>query len=87
MKYMTDQFIQAILYCRKNPLEIVILLIFLIAILKITSLYMGVESDADNWDQFKAEHHCIAHIENPEIKISSWKCDDGEIYYNWRQMR
>ena len=87
MNSITHRLKRTLLYCRERPLDLILILVFLIAIIKITSLYMRVETDIDNWDEFKTEHHCVPHLSNPEVKISNWKCDDGKVYYNWRQQR
>jgi len=74
-------------YIYKNPLEAVIILFFLVAIVKISSLYLSVDSDDGHWNQFKAEHNCVERPSQGVKPNGGWLCDDGEVHYRWRQQR
>ncbi|MEE9396762.1 MAG: hypothetical protein V3V31_07080 [Methylococcales bacterium] len=74
-------------YICKNPLEMVIILLFLVAIAKISSLYLSVDNDDGHWNQFKVEHNCVEQPSQGTSPNGGWLCDDGEVHYRWRQQR
>ena len=74
-------------YIYQHPLEALILLLFLIAIGKITSLYLSVDNDDAHWDQFRAEHNCTERLTQGISPKGGWLCDDGKVHYRWRQQR
>lgn len=74
-------------YIRNKPLDVVLFLIFALAIIKLYSLYFSVNADDGNWEQFKIEQNCKLLKNERGTKKLSWKCDDGEIYFRWMQQR
>ena len=72
-------------FIRSKPKDILLLLIFTIAIAILLRLYWQTQID-DNWDQFIIEHHCkVITKESSNNHRTGWICDDGETYYRWRQ--
>ena len=71
----------------KNSKNTVLTLIFAVVILKLSSLYWSVNVDDGNWEQFKAEHKCLLLTSKTGTQRLSWQCDDGKVYYRWRQQR
>jgi hypothetical protein len=71
----------------KKPLDIVLYALFIIAIVKLASLYGGVNEDDGNWNEFKAQHNCQLKKSGEGNIQSAWECDDGKTYYRWRQLK
>ncbi|MFZ2451338.1 MAG: hypothetical protein WAW36_12545 [Methylovulum miyakonense] len=71
----------------QNPFGILIALGLALAIIKLFSLYASVDVDDGRWQQFKAEHECALQTGGQGSQRLSWKCNDGKIYYSWRQQR
>jgi hypothetical protein len=74
-------------FIRKNPLSCILFFGFAIAIIKLLSLYNSIEVDDGHWQKFKVEHACVEQLGDKGNQRLSWKCDDGEIYFRWRQQR
>ncbi|KAF3977755.1 MAG: hypothetical protein HFP77_05615 [Methylococcales symbiont of Iophon sp. n. MRB-2018] len=70
-----------------KPFDFVLYLVFAIAIITLYNLYFSVNVDDANWDQFSAEHHCKLQKDYYGTQKSSWKCDDGNLYYRWMHQR
>ena len=65
----------------------VVFLALAAVVIKLISLNMGVTVDDDAWNAFKTTHKCQLQKSaygNPE---ASWLCDDGKVYYRWRQQK
>ena len=72
-------------FIQSKPKDVLLILIFTIAIAILIRLYSQTQID-DNWDQFIIEHQCkIVQKEGSNNHRTGWLCDDGEIYYRWRQ--
>ncbi|NJD07745.1 MAG: hypothetical protein FIA97_14795 [Methylococcaceae bacterium] len=41
----------------------------------------------DEWATFRDAHHCIPVAVTDGSNRSGYRCDDGKVYYRWRQMR
>jgi hypothetical protein len=74
-------------FIRRKPMDVLLMLIFAIVIIKLSSLYFSVNVDDGNWEQFKPEHNCTLLTTETGTQRSSWQCNDGKIYYRWRQQR
>jgi hypothetical protein len=74
-------------YIRKKPIDVLLMLLFAIVIIKLSSLYLSINVDDGNWEQFKSEHSCKLLMTATGTQRLSWECDDGKIYYRWRQQR
>lgn len=74
-------------YIPKKPLDFVLYGIFILAILKLCSLYFSVNPDDSNWNDFKVQHHCVLRKTEYGVQRSSWACDDGKTYFRWMQQR
>ncbi|MEO1879950.1 MAG: hypothetical protein ABGX40_08250 [Methylococcales bacterium] len=72
---------------RNKPLDFVLYLLFALAIIKLYSLYFSVNVDDANWESFRVEHHCKLQKNYYGTQESSWKCDDGNVYYRWMHQR
>ena len=70
-----------------KSIDVLLILLFIIVIIKLTSLYFSVKADDGNWEQFKAEHNCKLRTTETGTQRLSWECDDDKIYYRWRQQR
>jgi hypothetical protein len=57
------------------------------AILAESLLLASNRLDEDNWAAFRDAHHCIPVALTDGSNRPGYKCDDGEVYYRWRQMR
>ena len=44
-------------------------------------------SKEDEWDGFREAHHCIPVSVTDGSNRAGYQCDDGQVYYRWRQMR
>lgn len=49
-------------------------------------LYSAQEADED-WETFKARHHCQSVGQAAGNNQGGWRCDDGKVYYRWRQQK
>jgi hypothetical protein len=74
-------------YIRQKPIDVLLILIFAIVIINLSTLYFSVNVDDGNWEQFKSEHNCKLLTTETGTQRLSWKCDDSKIYYRWRQQR
>jgi hypothetical protein len=74
-------------FIRQKPMDVLLMLLFAIVIIKLFSLYFSVNVDDGNWEQFKSEHSCKLLTTETGTQRLSWECDDGKIYYRWRQQR
>ena len=74
-------------FIRQKPIDVLLMLLFAIVNIKLSSLYFSVNVDDGNWEQFKSEHSCKLLTTATGTQRLSWECDDGKIYYRWRQQR
>jgi|GEM_PF-784962 len=74
-------------FIRRNPISSLIALVLLIAAVKLYSLNTRADADDGRWQQFKQDHHCQLQSSAKENERLSWRCDDGQVYYGWRQQR
>lgn len=74
-------------FIRQKPFDVLLMLLFAIAIIKLTSLYFSINADDGNWGKFKTEHNCTLLTTGTGTQRLSWECDDNKIYYRWRQQR
>ena len=74
-------------FIRQKPLDVSLMLLFAIVVIKLSSLYFSVNVDDGNWEQFKSEHNCKLLTTEAGTQRLSWECNDGKIYYRWRQQR
>ncbi len=74
-------------FIRHKPIDVLLILLFAIVIIKLSSLYFSVNVNDGNWEQFKSEHGCKLLTTETGTQRLSWECDDGKIYYRWRQQR
>lgn len=70
-----------------KPLDIVLYAVFALAIIKLFSLYAGINEDDGQWNAFKTQHHCQLKRSGDSNIQSTWECDDGKTYYRWRQLK
>jgi len=70
---------------RKNLFSSLVIAGFAVAIVKLLALYHSADTDDGRWQQFKAEHHCVQQHGQEGSQRLSWKCDDGNTYFSWRQ--
>lgn len=49
-------------------------------------LVSAPEADLD-WEDFKATHHCQSVGVESGNNRAGWRCDDGKVYYRWRQQK
>lgn len=69
-----------------KPVDAVLYLAFLLAVLKLADLYSNINEHEDNWKAFKQEHHCELTKSAEGNTQAAWQCDDGKTYYRWRQV-
>ncbi len=74
-------------FIRNKPLDMVLYLVFAIAIIKLYSLYFSVNVDDANWGKFSIENNCNLQKTEYGIQKASWKCDDGKVYYRWMHQK
>ena len=74
-------------FIRQKPMDVLFILLFVIVIIKLSSLYLSVNADDGHWEQFKSEHNCKLLTTKTGTQRLSWECDDSKIYYRWRQQR
>ncbi len=74
-------------FIRSNPRDVLLYLIFAIAIFKLYGLYFSVNVDDANWDSFKVEQNCKLLKSEYGTQKASWKCDDGQVYFRWMHQR
>lgn len=72
---------------RLKPVELLILGVFALVIFKLWSLYASANLDEGQWEQFKKDHHCTPLVSKTGTQRLSWQCDDGNVYYRWRQQK
>ena len=72
---------------RQNLPTVLLVIIFSIAIFTLLHLYASVTTDDGQWERFKADHHCRLLVNERGSQRLSWQCDDGKLYYRWRQQR
>lgn len=49
-------------------------------------LFSAHEADED-WERFKQDRHCQSVGREAGNNQGGWRCDDGKIYYRWRQQK
>ena len=74
-------------FIRQQPINVLVIALFVIVIIKLSSLYFSVNADDGNWEQFKSVHSCKLLTTETGTQRLSWECDDRKIYYRWRQQR
>lgn len=74
-------------YFLQKPVDVLLTFIIVLVALKLASLYFSVNIDDGNWEQFKVVHGCKLLTTKTGTQRLSWECDDGRIYYRWRQQR
>ena len=74
-------------FFRQKPIDVLLMLIFAVVLIKLANLYFSVNIDDGNWEQFKSEHNCKLLTTETGTQRMSWECNDGKIYYRWRQQR
>jgi hypothetical protein len=62
-------------------------LVLAAVVIKLISLNTGVTVDDDTWNAFKTTHNCQLQKSAYGNQEASWLCDDGKVYYRWRQQR
>ena len=73
-------------YLPKKSFDLLVYVLFALAILKLIDLYTDLNEHEDNWNEFKVEHHCQLKATAEGDIQSAWLCDDGKTYYRWRQL-
>lgn len=74
-------------YLHEKPYDALLILAFVIVMIILTRLYFSLNEDDGQWEQFKAEHDCKLRMSKTGTQRVSWSCNDGKIYYRWRQQR
>ena len=72
---------------RQQLPNVLLVIFFSVAVIQLLSLYMNINADDGQWERFKTDHHCSLLVNDRGSQRLSWQCDDGEIYYRWRQQR
>ncbi|MFM8331753.1 MAG: hypothetical protein ACKN9T_08695 [Candidatus Methylumidiphilus sp.] len=49
-------------------------------------LFSADESEED-WEAFKQARHCQSVGRQAGNNQGGWRCDDGKVYYRWRQQK
>jgi hypothetical protein len=84
---VNDRAINKITGLFKKPVDILLYLVFILAILKLIDLYTDINDHEDNWNEFKEQHHCqLKEKATGDLELA-WLCDDGKTYYRWRQVK
>ena len=78
---------QIVAFIRQNLVSSIVVLGLALATVKLLGLYTSVDADDGHWQQFKVEHECVLQTGAQGSQRLSWKCNDGQIYYSWRQQR
>jgi hypothetical protein len=71
----------------RKVFDIVVFVLLAAVVIKLISLNTGVTVDDDTWNDFKTEHNCQLQKSAYGNQEASWLCDDGKVYYRWRQQR
>lgn len=74
-------------YFRRKPFDLILLTMFVAVIIKLFSLYFSAGIDDGEWDAFKIQHNCKMQLKKRGLPHTIWECDDGKLYYRWRQQR
>jgi hypothetical protein len=74
-------------YLHQKPFDALLMLGFVIVVLIMCRLYFSVNTDDAAWEQFKVVHDCKLRMTKTGTQRSSWTCNDGKIYFRWRQQR
>ncbi|MGD7034729.1 hypothetical protein [Methylotuvimicrobium buryatense] len=85
--YLFHKAAKIILLLRHNLATTIIVLLFGIVIFKLIGAYISSNIDDGEWAQFKIDHDCQPFINDSGSQRLSWQCDDGKVYYRWRQQR
>lgn len=78
---------QIITFLRQNLVSSIVVLALALAAGKLLGLYTSVDADDGHWQQFKVEHECVLQTGAQGSQRLSWKCNDGQVYFSWRQQR
>jgi len=70
---------------RKNPLDMVLILAFVIALFILLQLYFNTDESGD-WGKFRIENNCVQKFSD-NSKHAIWQCDEDKVFYRWRQQR
>jgi hypothetical protein len=69
----------------RNVFDMLVFLILVTVVIKLISLNTSVTVDDDAWNEFKTQHNCQLQKSAYGNQEASWLCDDGKVYYRWRQ--
>lgn len=75
------------LVLRQQRFTVMLVIVFTVITIKLITLYADANMDEGQWEQFKTDHHCQPQVADNGDRRLSWQCDDGDIYYRWRQQR
>ncbi|PPD49438.1 MAG: hypothetical protein CTY13_03425 [Methylobacter sp.] len=75
------------LLLRQQLSTVMLVIVFTALTIKLITLYVDANMDEGQWEQFKIDHNCQPQVADNGDRRLSWQCDDGDIYYRWRQQR
>ncbi|HBA66713.1 MAG: hypothetical protein CVV06_18400 [Gammaproteobacteria bacterium HGW-Gammaproteobacteria-10] len=84
---LSETIAKIILSLKHNLVATFVGLLFSLAIIKLIGAYLSSNIDDGEWEQFKIDHDCQPFINDSGSQRLSWQCDDGKVYYRWRQQR
>ncbi|HYE35368.1 cbb3-type cytochrome oxidase assembly protein CcoS [Methylocaldum sp.] len=70
-----------------KPIEIVVFVSLGVALLFVAALLWSVREGDEDWNEFSQAHHCVSLADTEGRDRAGWRCDDGKVYYRWRQQR
>lgn len=73
-------------FLHDKPFDVLAIAAFFLTTAVLIRLYTTLNED-ENWEQFKTQHHCQLRTSKTGTQRASWACDDGKVYYRWRQQR
>ncbi len=70
---------------RTNPLDTIIILAFVIALIMLLQVYFNTDESGD-WEKFRIENNCLKKFSSNSKRVV-WQCDENKVFYRWRQQR
>jgi hypothetical protein len=70
-----------------KTVDIVVFASLAVALAFVATLLLSVHESDEDWKEFSQEHRCVSLADTVGSDRAGWRCDDGKVYYRWRQQR
>jgi hypothetical protein len=70
-----------------KTLDVIVFGCLAAALAAVAVLLFSAPEGGEDWDAFVRDRHCQTVGGADGSNRAGWRCDDGRIYYRWRQQR